>query len=125
MPFHTERQLPDIPNGVRITSPFSSPGVLLPLSAANNYTPEVLICGGSTVSDTTEPASVGISSQTPASDQCIRMVLTDAGIAAGWQVEHMPTPRIMGELVHLPDGRLFLVNGAKSGVAGYGNVSPV
>ncbi|KAH8814716.1 glyoxal oxidase N-terminus-domain-containing protein [Flagelloscypha sp. PMI_526] len=119
---NTERRLPDIPNGVRITSPFSTPGALLPLSAANSYTPEVLICGGSTVLDTTDPWGAGITSQIPASSQCIRMVLTDAGIAAGWQVEQMPTPRIMGELVHMPDGRLLLVNGAQTGVGGYGNV---
>lgn len=138
----TETRLPDIPNGVRITSPFSAGGVLLPLSASNNYTPEVMICGGSSVSDAIDPWGAGITSQTPASDQCIRMVLTTAGIAAGWQIEHMSSPRVMGELVQMPDGRILVVNGAKTGVsllvclgdkiciligllqvAGYGNVS--
>ncbi|KAJ7753128.1 glyoxal oxidase N-terminus-domain-containing protein [Mycena maculata] len=117
---NTETPLPSIPNGVRISSPFSAGHVLLPLSPANNYTPEILICGGSTTSDTISPSSV--SSQAPTSAQCIRMVLNTAGIAAGWQVESMPTGRIMVDMVLLPDGRVMLVNGAMTGVAGYGNV---
>jgi hypothetical protein len=50
------------------------------------------------------------------------MVLTIAGIMAGWQVETMPQRRIMVEPILLPDGRVLLVNGAKTGVAGYGDV---
>lgn len=50
------------------------------------------------------------------------MVLNATGIAAGWKVESMPQPRIMGDLILLPDGRVLVVNGAQTGVAGYGNV---
>jgi hypothetical protein len=103
------------------SSPFSAGAVLLPLTPENNYTPEVMICGGSTVSDTTNPGSE-ISSQTPASAQCIRMVLNTAGIAAGWKVESMPQARVMPELIQLPDMSIVIVNGAQTGVAGYGNV---
>ncbi|KAL0581691.1 hypothetical protein V5O48_000397 [Marasmius crinis-equi] len=117
---NTETRLPGIPNGVRISSPFSAGAVLLPLTPENNYTPEIMICGGSTISDRVSASS--ISSKTPASAQCSRMVLTTAGIAAGWKVESMPVPRIMPELILLPDGRILIVNGAQSGVAGYGNV---
>ncbi|KAJ7648223.1 glyoxal oxidase N-terminus-domain-containing protein [Mycena polygramma] len=117
---NTETRLPGIPNGVRISSPFSAGHVLLPLSPANNYTPEIMICGGSTVSDKVSPTS--ISSQAPTSNQCIRMVLNAAGIAAGWKVETMPQGRIMVDMILLPDGRVMLVNGAETGVAGYGNV---
>lgn len=78
-----------------------------------------MICGGSTVSDSTDPAGAGITSQIPASDQCIRLLLTTAGIAAGWQVEQMPTPRVMGELLHMPDGRILLINGAQTGVSSF------
>lgn len=99
---NTERRLPDIPNGIRVSYPMTASGVLLPLTEDNDYTPEVLICGGSNVDDTTN--SETISSQDPASDQCIRMALTQEGINAGWQVEHMPEARIMPDLVLLPNG---------------------
>ncbi|KAE9407809.1 hypothetical protein BT96DRAFT_914461 [Gymnopus androsaceus JB14] len=111
-------RLPDIPNGVRVTSPFSAGSVLLPLTPENNYTPEVMICGGSTISDTQDPTT--FSAETPASAQCSRIVLTADGIAAGWSVETMPVPRIMTDLILLPDGRVMIVNGAQTGVAGFG-----
>jgi len=116
----TETRLPNIPNGVRITSPFSAGSVLLPLSPSNNYTPEVMICGGSTVSDTASAST--LSAQTPASNQCARLVLNSAGISAGWLVETMPQARTMVDLILLPDQRVLFVNGAQTGVAGYGNV---
>ena len=50
------------------------------------------------------------------------MVLNTAGIAAGWKVESMPQARIMPELIQLPDMSITIVNGAQTGVAGYGNV---
>ncbi|KAL4260899.1 Glyoxal oxidase [Pleurotus pulmonarius] len=114
---NTEIRLPGIPNGVRISSPFSAAAVLLPLTQANNFTPEIMICGGSVVDDTLE--DIQYSSQLPASSQCARLVLTQAGIAAGWKVESMPQPRLMVELILLPDGRVLAVNGAQTGVAGY------
>ncbi|KAF7317558.1 hypothetical protein MKEN_00842700 [Mycena kentingensis (nom. inval.)] len=117
---NTERRLPNIPNGVRISSPFSAGHVLLPMSAANNYVPEILICGGSTASDKVNGNT--LSAQFPASNQCIRMALTEQGIKAGWQVEKMPRGRTMVDMILLPDGRVLLVNGAETGMAGYGNV---
>lgn len=117
---NTERRLPSLPNGVRVTYPMTGTGLLLPLSPDNNYTPEILLCGGSTVDDT--KPGYEISSQDPASAQCSRMVLTDAGIAAGWQVEQMPQARTMPDAVLLPTGEVLIVNGAGSGISGYGNV---
>jgi hypothetical protein len=99
---NTERRLPDIPNGVRVTYPMAAGAVMLPLTPANRYTPEILICGGSTSDDTI--ASYEHTSQEPASDQCVRMVLDEDGIDAGWQVERMPEARLMPDLVLLPTG---------------------
>ncbi len=117
---NTERRLPPIPNGVRLTYPMTGTGLLLPLAPENNYAPEILLCGGSTIDDT--KPGYEISSQDPASSQCSRMVLTDAGIAAGWQVEEMPNARTMPDAVLLPTGQVVIVNGAGSGISGYGNV---
>ncbi|KAJ7843044.1 glyoxal oxidase N-terminus-domain-containing protein [Mycena leptocephala] len=117
---NTETPLPDIPNGVRFSNPLSGSAVLLPLTPENNYTPEVMICGGSTLLDTADPST--FSSQFPASAQCSRLLLTAEGIAAGWKVEHMPQARVMPDMVLLPDGRVVIVNGAQTGLAAYGTV---
>lgn len=50
------------------------------------------------------------------------MVLTEDGIAAGWQVEQMPQARTMPDAVILPTGKILIVNGAATGISGYGNV---
>ncbi|KAH7105130.1 glyoxal oxidase N-terminus-domain-containing protein [Auriculariales sp. MPI-PUGE-AT-0066] len=115
-----EIKLPDLPNGVRVTYPMAGTGVLLPLSSVNNYTPTVLICGGSTGSDTV--TSTALNSQDPASAQCARLELSAQGIAAGWKVEYMPEARIMPDAVLLPTGKVLLVNGGSTGYSGYGNV---
>ncbi|KZS88395.1 hypothetical protein SISNIDRAFT_552644 [Sistotremastrum niveocremeum HHB9708] len=117
----SEQTLPKIPNNVRITYPMAGTGVLLPLDPAKDYQSEVLICGGSTISDTM--AGYDISSKTPASKQCSRLLLTDDGIKAGWSVEEMPDARLMPDAVLLPTGDVFIVNGAGSGISGYGNVA--
>jgi len=117
---NAEQRLPSLPNGVRVTYPMTGVGLLLPLSPENDYTSEILICGGSTLDDKVPPQQ--LSSQDPASAQCARMVLTEQGISRGWQVEQMPEPRVMPDAVILPTGKIVIVNGAKSGVAGYQNV---
>lgn len=50
------------------------------------------------------------------------MVLNPAGIAKGWQIEQMPNARVMADGILTPDGKVLIINGAGSGVAGYGNV---
>jgi Glyoxal oxidase N-terminus len=117
---NTERYLPQLPNGVRVTYPMTGTALLLPLSPDNDYTPEILVCGGSTVDDT--KPGYEISSQAAASSQCSRMVLNDQGIASGWQVEQMPQARVMPDAVLLPTGEVLIVNGGGTGISGYGNV---
>lgn len=114
-----ERILPDLPNGIRTTNPLDGSAILLPLSPPD-FIPEVLVCGGSDVDDSIPPEL--LSSQHPASDQCSRIVLTEEGIAQGWQVEHMLEPRTMPELVHLPNGQILIINGAESGYAAIATV---
>ncbi|EUC55446.1 copper radical oxidase [Rhizoctonia solani AG-3 Rhs1AP] len=115
-----EQMLPPLPNRVRVTYPMTGTALLLPLTFRNNFEPEMLICGGSALDDQAPPSE--LSAQDPASNQCSRMVLTETGIAAGWQVEEMPDPRIMPDAVLLPNGRVIMINGGRKGIAGYGNV---
>ncbi|KAH9884941.1 glyoxal oxidase N-terminus-domain-containing protein [Cubamyces lactineus] len=116
---NTERILPDIPNNVRVTNPMDGSAILLPLSPPD-FIPEVLVCGGSQT-DTIDPLL--LSSQTPATSQCSRIRLDEEGIAKGWEVEHMLEPRIMPELVHLPNGQVLITNGGRSGFAAIASVS--
>ena len=117
---NAEERLARIPNGVRVTYPMTGTGLLLPLAPENDYAPEVLVCGGSTLDDTM--AGYEHSTQDPASDQCARLLLTPAGIEQGWQVEKMPEARTMPDAVLLPTGDIVIVNGASSGISGYGNL---
>ena len=116
----TEERLPRIPNGVRVTYPMAGTGLLLPLAPENDYAPEVLICGGSTLDD--KKPGYELSAQDPASDQCVRILLTEDGIKRGWQVEKMPSARTMPDVVLLATGAVVILNGAGSGISGYGNV---
>ncbi|KAJ7666190.1 glyoxal oxidase N-terminus-domain-containing protein [Mycena polygramma] len=111
---NTETPLPDLPNGQRVSNPFDGTAALLPLSPPL-FTPEILACGGSTMSDQTPVAE--LSSQDPATSQCARITLTPAGIKQGWVVEHMPQGRMMPEMILLPNGQVLITNGAATGYA--------
>lgn len=58
-----------------------------------------------------------MSSQTPAVNKCYRLLLTDAGIAAGWNSETMPGERLMADGIVMPDGNVLFLNGVKTGVS--------
>ncbi|GAA5973306.1 hypothetical protein JCM11641_003065 [Rhodosporidiobolus odoratus] len=117
---NTERRLKNFPSGVTITYPGSAAAALLPLTIENNWTPEVVFFGGTTLDLDADPSKV--SANEAASKQVSRMVLDAAGIRGGWKTESMPMARVMGDAVVMPDGNVLIVNGAGSGIAGYGNV---
>ncbi|KDN34482.1 hypothetical protein RSAG8_12420, partial [Rhizoctonia solani AG-8 WAC10335] len=117
---NTEKRLPSLPNGQRVAYPMSAPAVLLPLTWENNYRPEVILFGGSELPDTLKESEV--SSQSPTSRQVSRIALDATGIATGWSTETMPEGRVMADATILPDGKILIVNGAKTGTAGFGNV---
>ncbi|KAG8760725.1 hypothetical protein FRC14_002221 [Serendipita sp. 396] len=117
---NVERRLPQLPNGVRVTYPMTGTATLLPLTSTDNYAAVILICGGSAIEDSRP--GYDIDSQEAASDQCVRMELSESGIQRGWAVEQMPQARLMPDAVLLPTGDVLIVNGAQSGIAGYGNV---
>ncbi|KAJ3117074.1 hypothetical protein HDU96_007992 [Phlyctochytrium bullatum] len=108
-------EYPKLPGGPYRSYPLTGFGLLLPLDPVDNYDPAVMVCGGSRAIDPTQdfrdsPANLGLRS-------CgiIRPERPDAA----WEMEDMPTPRTLADLVHLPDGTVLLLNGAQRGMAGW------
>ena len=104
--FKTLKELPKI-EGDR-TYPLTGGSVLLPLRPQEKYKAEVLVCGGGSKME----------DDAPALKTCGRILPTSKD--PKWLVEDMPGPRIMPDMVLLPDGTVYLGNGAKSGYAGFG-----
>ncbi|RKO87350.1 glyoxal oxidase N-terminus-domain-containing protein, partial [Blyttiomyces helicus] len=97
--------LPFLPNPR--TFPSSASTVLLPLKASENYRPEVMVCGGSS-GDAPNPLAL---------DDCGRIHPLDA--EPEWTFEKLPDgPRTMGDAILLPDGTVFITNGARLGSGG-------
>ncbi|SCV66996.1 BQ2448_5642 [Microbotryum intermedium] len=113
-----EYRLPDLPNGVMATYPASAASALLPLTIKNKYSAEILICGGST-QDLDNPNSLSV--QAPTSTQCARIKIVGKESVGGWQLEQMPSARIMGDAILMPDGKVLIINGAHTGFCGYFN----
>ncbi|KAJ4708481.1 glyoxal oxidase-related protein [Melia azedarach] len=112
------REYPVIPGGPR-SYPASAASALLPLKPnranPNAVDAEVLICGGATydsymLGETKKPLP-------PALQDCGRMVITSPNPV--WKMEMMPTRRVMGDAVNLPTGDVLIINGAKTGSAGW------
>lgn len=100
------KTLPDTPLQPR-AFPSSATSVLLPL-AYPNYTPKVLLCGGSS-SDIPNPVAL---------DDCY--TINPADTTPVWTaVDSMPNgPQTMSDGVLLPDGTVLLINGARRGCGG-------
>ncbi|KAL8729428.1 MAG: hypothetical protein Q9181_005010 [Wetmoreana brouardii] len=101
------KALPDLPGDYR-TYPNTGGSVLLPLSSANGYAPDILICGGGAYQDITSP--------TDPSCGRIQPLATNPT----WQMESMPEGRGMVEGTLLPDGTVIWVNGCNIGAQGFG-----
>lgn len=112
-----EYQLPNVPDAVR-TYPASAGTAMLPLTPANNWTATILLCGGSNISNW--QTNWDIAAHT-ASTSCVR--ITPDVTPTYEEDDPLPEPRSMGNLILLPNGKIFCLNGAGTGVAGYGNDS--
>jgi len=102
----TVASLPDLPGDYR-TYPNTGTSVLLPLSSANNYTPEVIICGGGAYQDITSPTDASCGRISPLSPNPV------------WELDAMPEGRVMVEGTLLPDGTTVFLNGASAGAQGF------
>ena len=100
-------ELPELPGEYR-TYPNTGGSVLLPLSSANGWAPDIVICGGGAYQDITSPTEAS----------CGRIQPLTTG--AAWEMESMPQGRGMVEGTLLPDGTVVWLNGANLGAQGFG-----
>lgn len=111
------KRFPDLPGGGR-NYPSSGSSVMLPLSSSDNFKRvEILICGGAP-----DGAFQKVETdQVSALQSCGRMVITDPN--PHWAIETMPSPRVLGDMLILPTGEVLIINGGRTGTAGWGNVA--
>lgn len=111
------RELPVLDGGAR-NYPASGMSALLPirldLYQDQTVPAEVMVCGGAKHE---AYAKAGSGTFLPALSDCNRIVITDP--KPQWKRELMPSRRVMGDMLILPTGDLFIVNGAQSGTAAW------
>ncbi|KNA16982.1 hypothetical protein SOVF_084570 [Spinacia oleracea] len=108
---------PRMPGGGSRSYPSSGSSVILPLDHRDGFLKvEVMICGG---------AAEGAYSAARGGQfleglrTCGRMEIT--GHKNKWNMEEMPHPRLLMDMVILPTGHILLINGAQSGAGGWNN----
>ncbi|KAI0266780.1 glyoxal oxidase N-terminus-domain-containing protein [Gloeopeniophorella convolvens] len=114
-----EYRIDDIPDAVR-TYPASAGVVMLPLSPSNNWTATIMFCGGTDIGSNPWVMNWNLP-QHAASPSCVQITPDLSG--AYVHVDPLPEGRTMGNLILLPTSQILCLNGASTGVAGYGNES--
>ncbi|CAN8241459.1 unnamed protein product [Cochlearia groenlandica] len=110
------REFPEIPGGDPRNYPSSGSSILFPLDENKNIIEaEVMVCGGAPKG----AYSLAKSQRgfTRATSTCGRLKLT--GPDPSWEMETMPLPRVMGDMLLLPTGDVIIINGASAGTAGW------
>ncbi|MBA0637918.1 hypothetical protein Godav_025558, partial [Gossypium davidsonii] len=125
-------EFPVLPNGAR-NYPASGSACLLPIILKPNedrsvIPAEILICGGAphdafAKADLQRPKVF-----LPGSCDCARLDFTKRD--SKWNIFNMPSARLLGDMAVLPTGDVLIVNGAKTGSAGWDdarepNLNPV
>ena len=105
----TTKSFSDLPGDYR-TYPNTGGSVMLPLSSENNWSPEILICGGGAYQDITSPTD----------SSCGRIQPLSSDAEPDWEMDSMPQGRTMVEATLLPDGTVLWLNGANIGAQGFG-----
>lgn len=100
------KELPDLP-GMHRTYPTTGGSVLLPLTSARDFEPEIMVCGGGAYQAIDSPTDNTCGTIKPLSN-------------GGWTIIEMPYGRGMVEGVLLLDGTVLWVNGAREGAEGFG-----
>ncbi|TYJ49211.1 hypothetical protein E1A91_A01G118100v1 [Gossypium mustelinum] len=107
---------PKIPGGEPRSYPSTGSAVLLPLKnlTAATIQAEVLVCGGAPKGSFVQALQGKF---VKALNTCARTSITDP--KPKWVLETMPLARVMGDMVLLPNGKVLVINGARSGSAGW------
>ncbi|KAL9224518.1 hypothetical protein vseg_000543 [Gypsophila vaccaria] len=109
------KKYPDVPGGARNYPGSASSAMLTVDLNEDNVDIEVLVCGGS------QPLAFGKAEKEgvyqPALDTCGRIKASAPN--AQWEIEKMPSPRVMGDMLNLPNGEILIINGAKKGASGW------
>ncbi|XP_050225054.1 aldehyde oxidase GLOX [Mercurialis annua] len=112
------REFPEIPDRVPRNYPSTGSSALLPLdeNIGSPIKAEILICGGAPNGSFLQAAR---GNYQLAASSCGRIVVNDQN--PSWEMETMPTARVMSDMLILPTGDIIIINGAQSGTAGYNN----
>ncbi|KAF1870985.1 hypothetical protein Lal_00020719 [Lupinus albus] len=111
------KTFPRIPGHGSRNYPSSGSSVLLPLDHRYNFQKvEVMVCGGAA---TGALRSAGKGKFIQGLRSCGRMVIT--GNKHKWDMEYMPQPRLLHNMLILPTNDILIINGATHGCAGYNN----
>lgn len=109
---------PDLPGEYR-TYPNTGTSVLLPLSSSNNWSAEILICGGGAYQDLTSPTDASCGRITPLSSSSSSSS-NNNNKTPTWELDSLPQGRTMLDNILLPDGTILFLNGAHIGSQGFG-----
>lgn len=111
------REYPVLEGGSR-NYPASGMSVLLPIKIKNEkqttIQAEVLVCGGAKPEAFNEAEKGKFM---PALNTCGRITITNPN--AHWNIETMPSPRVMGDMLILPTGDVIMLHGAKKGTSAW------
>lgn len=126
-----EEDLPDMPHKVVRVYPASGATAMKPLTSKNKFTPTILFCGGTYMTDEQWGNYTGPNVNTYNIDASKNCASITPETHDGKKVENvkyveeddLPEGRSMGQFIHLPNGKMVIVNGASKGVAGYGNTT--
>ncbi|KAG6545105.1 hypothetical protein Mapa_013429 [Marchantia paleacea] len=111
-----EKKFPRMPGEGSRNYPSSGSSVILPLTFEDNFHKvEVMVCGGS---PPTAYQQAQLGNFLTALDTCGRLVITDAN--PDWEMEKMPGPRVLSDMVILPTGDVLIINGCQQGTGGWG-----
>ncbi|BGP20435.1 hypothetical protein JCM10213_001557 [Rhodosporidiobolus nylandii] len=113
-----ETRLPNITHAQR-PYPAGAGSAMLPLSWRDNYTERIVFAGGVTPRRDDWNQNLWHPVDTEASTSLVS--ITPLAQNPQWEdLDDLPEPRTMGNLIILPDKRIVMLNGAQFGSEGYG-----